>query len=112
LQGLAKSELEKLSPNFPYDVPSHIENGGESPEMIFERMNNFVNKLKQMSKHSSHIIVSHGDPISIYLSGTLLKVVPHTDAEFYHSKIRYIPMGGLVMLDYSQSGVPKYTEII
>jgi len=48
----------------------------------------------------------------IYLSGTLSKVIPHLDAEFYESKIRYIPMGGLVMLDYSQSGIPKYTEII
>lgn len=112
LQGLTESELENLSPNFPYDVPAHIENGGETPEMIFARMSSFVNKLKQMSKHSSHVIVSHGDPITIYLSGTLLNVIPHTGDEFYKSKVRYIPKGGLVMLDYTQKGIPKYTEII
>lgn len=112
LQGLTKEELNKLSKNYPYDVQAHIEGGGESPEAIFERMTNYVDKLKKMSKNSNHVIVSHGDPITIYLSGTLLKVIPHVDAEFFESKIRYIPMGGLVMLDYSQSGVPKYTEII
>jgi len=112
LQGLTKAELSKLSENYPYDVQTHIDGGGESPEAIFERMTNYINKLKGMSKNSTHVIVSHGDPIMIYLSGTLLKTIPHVDAEFYESKIRYIPMGGLVMLDYSQSGIPKYSEII
>ena len=112
LQGMSKSELENLSPNFPYEVPSHIEGGGESIEAIFERMNNFVDSLKSMSKNSSHLIVSHGDPIHIYLTATLTKNLPRTDADFNHSQIRYIPMGGLVMLDFSPSGVPKYKEII
>lgn len=112
LQGLTKDELLKLSQNYPYDVQTHIEGGGESPEAIFERMTNYVDKLKKMSKHSSHVIVSHGDPIYIYLMGTLAKIIPHTSTEFNHGKIRYIPMGGLVMLDYSQGGIPRYTEII
>lgn len=112
LQGLSKVELSKLSLNYPYDIPAHIEAGGESPEMIFERMNNFVNKLKLMSKNSSHIIVSHGDPITIFLIKTLTGMIPHTIDEFEKSRGRYIPMGGLVMLDFSQSGIPKYSEII
>lgn len=112
LQGLTKEKLSQLSPNYPYDVQVHIDGGGETPEAIFERMTGYVDKLKKMSKNSTHVIVSHGDPITIYLSGTLLKVIPHVDAQFYESKIRYIPMGGLVMLDYSQSGTPKYIEII
>ena len=113
LQGLSKSEIAKLAPNYPYDVPKHLENGGESPEVIFERMNNFVNKLKLMSKNSSHLIVSHGDPITIFLIKTLKGVIPHAIEEFEKSGgILYIPMGGLVMLDYSQKGIPKYSEII
>lgn len=112
LQGLTQAELMNLSPNFPYEVPGHIEGGGETVEGIFERMNNFVTTLKAMSKTSSHLIVSHGDPIQIYLTKILTGSTPHTDAEFNRGKIRYIPMGGLVMLDYSQSGSPKYTEII
>lgn len=111
-QGLTKEALAKLSPNYPYDIPEHISAGGESPENIFERMNNFVETLKQTSKKSSYVLVSHGDPITIYLSGTLLKKIPHTDAEYYNSGIRYIPMGGLVSLDFSQKGIPKYEEII
>lgn len=112
LQGLSQSELANLSPNFPYDIPSHIEGGGESIEVIFERMNNFVNSLKSMSKNSSHLIVSHGDPIQIYLTTTLTKNLPRTDADFNQGKIRYIPMGGLVMLDFSQKDSPKYHELI
>lgn len=112
LQGLTRAELGKLSLNYPYDVPSHIEGNGESPEDIFNRMNLFIDKLKLMSKSSSHLIVSHGDPLTIFLIATLTKNIPHTIDEFENSKIRYIPMGGLVMLDYSQKGIPKYTEII
>ncbi len=112
LQGLSKSQLAKLSPNYPYDVPAHLKNGGESPEAIFTRITTFVEKLKGMSKHSSHVLVSHGDPITIFLIATLTKKIPHTIDEFENSKIRYIPMGGLVMLDYSQKGIPKYQEII
>lgn len=111
LQGLKKEDIAKLSPNYPYDVPAHIEGGGESPEMIFERINNFVEKLKVMSKNSSHLLVSHGDPITIFLIKTLSGKIPHTIEDFEKSNVRYIPMGGLVMLDYSQSGIPKYTEL-
>ncbi len=112
LQGLSKLELDKLSPNYPYDIPTHLENGGESPETIFARISTFIEKLKLMSKNSSHLLVSHGDPITIFLIATLTKKMPHTLDEFENSKVRYIPMGGLVMLDYAQEGIPKYTEII
>lgn len=112
LQGMTKLQLGKLSPNYPYDVPSHIDGSGESPEDIFNRMNDFAEKLKHMSQNSSHLIVSHGDPIHIYLTGTLTKHIPHLDAEFFQGKVRYIPMGGLVMLDYIQKGTPQYSEII
>ncbi len=112
LQGLTKQVLTNMSPNFPYDIPAHLEGGGESPEMIFERINTLVDRLKLMSKNSSHLIVSHGDPITIFLVATLTKKVPHLIEEFENSKIRYIPMGGLVMLDYGQKWIPKYQEII
>lgn len=112
LQGMTKEAPSLLSPNYPYDIPSHQAGGGESPENIFKRMSDFIDKLKLMSKNSSHLIVSHGDPITIFLIATLTNNIPHTIEEFENTKIRYIPMGGLAMLDYNQKGIPKYTEII
>lgn len=96
LQGTKRSE-------FPADIyvePKHIEGGGETKSEIIERMSEFVGSLKLTSKNSTYLIVSHADPILFYLRHVLKK------------DIRYIPMGSLVMLDYSQSGIPKYTEII
>ncbi len=100
LQGISIADHDKVIGDFPYDVPAHIEGGGETTKMIFERMSNFIEKLKLMSKNSSHLIVSHGDPIKYYLNGVLKK------------EVRYIPMGGLVCLDFNQPGIPKYSEII
>lgn len=111
-QGLTKEALEALSPSYLYDIDGHIEGGGESPEGIFERMDNFVNSLKSTSKNSTYLLVSHGDPIFIYLSGLLLNKIPHDDQDFYQSKIRYIPMGGLILLDYGKDKLPSYTELI
>lgn len=96
IQGTKRSE-------FPPDIyvePKHIDGGGETKAEIIKRMSEFVGKLKLTSKNSHYLIISHGDPTMFYLQDVLKK------------DIRYIPMGGLVVLDYSQSGVPKYTEII
>jgi len=113
LQGMKKEEISLLSPNYPYDVQLHIDGGGELPEGIFERVNSLVEKLKLMSKSSSHLLVSHGDPITIFLIKTLTGTIPHSVEEFEKSsRSRYIPMGGLICLDYAQPGIPKYTEII
>lgn len=112
LQGLTHKELEKLSVDYPYGASAHVEGGGETQEEVFNRVNEFVNKLKGMSKNSSHLLVSHGDTIQIYIAGILTGIIPHTRQEIDHGKIRYIPMGGLVMLDFGKSGIPKYSEII
>lgn len=100
LQGMTIVERDKYRGDFPYDLQSHIDGGGETKHDVFERMSNFIEKLKLMSKNSSHLIVSHGDPIKFYLNNVLKR------------DVRYIPMGGLVILDYSQSGTPKYTELV
>lgn len=105
---------QKKSPKFDYiyDDLEHISGGGETTEEIYERMNNFVNKFKQLSKNSNHVIVSHGDPIDIFLIKTLKGKIPHNHMELKHSGVRCIPMGGLVMLDYDKNNLPKYQEII
>lgn len=100
LEGMSLTERNKFEGDFPYNLPLHLSGGGETIEMIVERMNNFIAKLKLMSKNSMHLIVSHGDPIKFYVNTVLKK------------EVRYIPMGGLIMLDYSQKGIPKYQEII
>ncbi len=89
--------------DMPLDIyldPRHIEGGGEAVEVIFNRMNNFVDTLKLTSKNSNYLIVSHGDPMMIFLRGVLKK------------EIRYIPMGGLILLDYGKNKLPQYSEII
>lgn len=96
---LAGIKRVDMPPNIYLDT-RHIEGGGETIEVIFTRMNGFVDNLKLTSKNSNYLIVSHGDPMMIFLQGVLKR------------EIRYIPMGSLVMLDYSQTGIPKYTEII
>lgn len=96
LAGIKRSDM----PSDIYSDPRHIEGGGESIATIFARMNNFIDTLNLTSKNSHYLIVSHGDPTMIFLRGVLKK------------EIRYIPMGGLVMLDYNQKGIPAYSEII
>jgi broad specificity phosphatase PhoE len=96
LQGTKRSE-------FPADIyvePQHIEGGGETKLEIIERMAQFVGELKLTSKNSVYLIVSHGDPMMFYFQHVLKR------------EVRYIPMGGLVVLDYTQTGIPKYTELI
>lgn len=100
LEGVSIVKRDSYTGNFPYDVAEHIEGGGETKQVVVERMAEFVGKLKLMSKNSSHLLVSHGDPIKYYLSHVTKKDIP------------LIPMGGLVCLDYNQVGIPKYTEII
>jgi len=87
-----------LHPNEHSELIERLED--ETRESIITRMAEFIGKLKLMSKNSTHLIVSHGDPITFYLSHVTKK------------SLELIPMGGLVVLDYSQSGIPKYTEII
>lgn len=87
-----------LHPNIQSELLERTED--ESRESIVTRMAEFVGKLKLMSKNSTHLIVSHGDPITFYLSHVTQK------------SLELIPMGGLVMLDYRQKGVPKYSKII
>ncbi len=96
LQGIKAEDL----PSDIYTTKEHIDGGGETREEIFTRMNDFVNTLKQTSQNSNYLLVSHADPIIIFLAHVLKQPV------------RVIPMGGLVLLDYSQKGIPKYSEII
>jgi probable phosphoglycerate mutase len=96
LAGIKRADM----PPDIYVDPRHIGGEGETREEIFMRMSTFVDTLKATSKNSNYLIISHGDPIMIFLQSVLKK------------EIRYIPMGGLVMLDYSQKGIPRYSEII
>lgn len=96
LQGTKREEF----PDDLYIDPMHVDGGGESPQEITARMSGFIDSLKLTSKSSIYLIVSHGDPINFFLTSILNK------------KVRYIPMGGLVMLDYGKSGIPQYREII
>lgn len=92
-------EMSSIPPDL-YADPFHLNGGGETREALFTRVNNFVETLKSTSQNSTYLLVFHGDPIHIFLT-TILK-----------NEIRYIPMGGLVLLEYGKSGIPQYSEII
>lgn len=112
LAGISLDDPRHALPTYLYNLPEHLEGGGETPEQIFTRFSDFMEKLKLTSKNSNYLIVSHADPIMIYLYGVHTYPLPRTDSEIVDGTFRYIPMGGLVMLDYSQKGIPKYQEII
>ncbi len=96
LQGTKKADM----PSDLYNDPRHIEGGGETQLQIFERVANFISGLKELSKNSNFLIVSHGDPMMIFLRKTL------------GEDIRYIPMGGLISIEFGKNIKPVYTEII
>ena len=112
LVGIKIDDPRRNLPEYLYKLPEHIEGGGETPVNIFERFSNFIEKLKLTSSKSNYLFVSHADPIMIYLHGSMKLGLPYVHKDFETSKLRYIPMGGLVCLDFTQVGIPKYTEII
>lgn len=87
-------------PSGLYTDPFHLNGGGETREALFARVNAFVETLKSTSQNSTYLLVFHGDPIHVFLTTTLKQ------------EIRYIPMGGLVLLEYGKNKIPTYTEII
>lgn len=95
-QGYKKADI----PSDIYQDSFHINGGGETREEVFARMYDFFSQLRQTSQNSSYLLVSHGDPIIVLLAGILKKPV------------RYIPMGGLVLLEYGKTKLPLYSEII
>lgn len=112
LAGISSDDPRHDLPDFLYNLSEHIKGGGETPEQIYSRFNDLIQKLKLTSKNSNYLLVSHADPIMIYQYGVRGLAIPHTDIEIVGGGIRYIPMGGLVMLDFTQKGIPKYQEII
>ncbi len=112
LQGLTKVELTALSSDYLYNIPEHIAGGGEIPEVIYKRMTKLIEQIKRDYKDQAVLIVSHGDPITIYLKAIFEKRVPHLRADFDEGEIRYIPMGSLVELTIKYPNDPIYKEII
>lgn len=112
LQGLTKAQLLAKSPNFPYDIPEHLSGGGEIPEVIFKRMTKLIEQIKRDYQNQTTLIVSHGDPLTIYLKGVFEKRIPHLMQDFDTGEIRYIPMGGLVEITVRYPSDPVYKVII
>ena len=54
-------------PDDLYIDPIHVNGGGETRKEIFTRMNKFIDTLKLTSKNSNYLIISHGDPMMIFL---------------------------------------------
>lgn len=112
LEGKTKAELGKLSANYPYDIPAHLLGGGEIPEVIYKRMTKLIEQIKRDYKDQKVLIVSHGDPITIYLKAIFESRIPHLMTDFDNGLIRYIPMGGLVEVTIKYPNDPLYKEII
>lgn len=112
LQGLTKAELSKMSPDFPYCIPEHLSGNGEIPEVIYKRMTKLIEQIKRDYKDQKVLIVSHGDPITIYLKAIFESRIPHQMRDFDEGLIRYIPMGGLIEMTFQYPNIPVYKELI
>ncbi|KKQ01768.1 MAG: Phosphoglycerate mutase [Candidatus Roizmanbacteria bacterium GW2011_GWA2_36_23] len=76
--------------------PYHIAKGGESMEDVYNRMEKGVFKILKKNKSKKIIIISHGDPITIFVyhkKGIPLK-------EDFWTHFPYIPMSGILQTDF------------
>lgn len=83
-----------------YYHPYHLKNRGETIEEIYQRVKNFVIKILKNYKNKNIIIVSHGDPIMIYLdkrhfTGDLLEHIVVGNYE-------YIPKAGIIEIKFKE----------
>jgi broad specificity phosphatase PhoE len=61
--GVFESEPERLNPPFPY-LDYFVKYGGESQDMVRERMNHCVTEIMQKPGHESVLVVSHGAAVA------------------------------------------------
>jgi broad specificity phosphatase PhoE len=71
-----------------YESDWYKQNGGESREEIFSRMDTFIKEKIPQNRGKEFIVVSHGDPIMLLLKGYLGKMP------------EYIRMGGCLRLTF------------
>lgn len=112
LAGISLSDPRHSLPDYLYNLPEHINGGGESPEQIYARFHDFIEQLRLTPQNSNYLLVSHADPIMIYLYGAHQLPLPRTDQEIVRGNLRYIPMGGLIQLTYTSATVPDYQILI
>lgn len=105
-QGISLEKFFKLK-NDVFFQKKHIEGGGESIEEINARMKKFVSGILEKHYNSRVIIVSHGDPIMIYLI-TLIE----GKVKMLKKRKDYIPKGSIFKLVFDENEKLKsYSKI-
>ena len=75
-----------------YNDPYHINNGGETIDDIFSRVNSLISEVIRDRIVNKVILVSHGDPIMIYIRKMQKLPMVSMDGP------DYIPKGGIMHL--------------
>jgi broad specificity phosphatase PhoE len=96
LQGKPEGFTEAMGGWKIYDSDWYKRGGGETPLEIFSRMDSFMKEKVREHSGKEIIVVSHGDPIMIYIAGHQGK---HLTAESLVTT-PYIQMGQCVSLTF------------
>lgn len=102
-QGMPASEYKmKIQPYLFED--KYIKKGQESIEEVHKRMNIFFQKLLRKHKGETVMVVSHGDPISIFVAKTM-----GLEFTWEYKKANYLRTGQFYKLEY-KDGMYKWTK--
>jgi len=98
-QGMKSGEFFRKY-GFIFGEEAHLKGGGETIEKISTRMKKLINGI--LEKHSSQevIVVSHGDPLTIYKT---FLIEGRVQRGFWRVG-NYIPMGGIFKLVFDEEG--------
>lgn len=110
-QNIPELEYKKLVLNNSlYADKFHLEHGGESIEIVEERLQRFLDKILAADKDKTILVVSHGDPLMLML----LKVqgIKFDINKKLEQQVNYIPKGGLIQLEFDElSNFVKYLNL-
>jgi len=105
-QGMALEKFKQKGQD-TFIHPFHLEHGGETINEVYQRAMGFLNKMLVNNKGKNILIVSHGDPLMV-----LIYSLADKNLAKYFAKTRdYIPMGGLVKLEFEDKKFKSFKQI-
>lgn len=93
---------------YPFLEDFHINNHGESITKTFTRVNGFVKKILTKHRDNNVILVSHGDPIMIYIA--IKKGTKLTGSKRELEK-NYIPKSGIIKVNIKTNKIINIESI-
>ena len=108
-QGVKKKDFFRIIKSTVYEDPYHISVGGEGIIEVFERVNKFIEQVLVNDLATNIVIISHGDPIMIYL---WKKLALRKDYIQFCKDFIYIEEGELIEVFYGDdNNIQSITKI-